>query len=134
MSVAIQERRNSYYQILEQTQRDELDITTWVVWFQDPLEQTIDQAMVVIDGTLQKNHFWREYQAASLSPEQTKVFNRLLDDDERGFTKGISAAQYQKIAKVSKTTTTRHLADMLEKGCIEKLPSGGRSTRYQIKQ
>lgn len=46
---------------------------------------------------------------------------------------GISASQYQKVAKVSKATATRHLADLLEKGCIEKLPGGGRNTRYQIK-
>jgi len=42
------------------------------------------------------------------------------------------AAQYQAVAKVSKATATRHLSDLLEKGCLEKLPGGGRSTRYQI--
>jgi hypothetical protein len=36
-------------------------------------------------------------------------------------------------AKVSKATATRHLAGLLEKGCLEKLPGGGRNTRYQIK-
>jgi Fic family protein len=36
------------------------------------------------------------------------------------------------VAKVSKATATRHLADLLDKGCIEKLPGGGRSTRYQV--
>lgn len=66
------------------------------------------------------------------SPEQTKVLNRLLDGGERGFADGISASQYQAVAKVSKATATRHLADLLEKGCIEKLPGGGRSTRYRL--
>ncbi|MRJ23130.1 hypothetical protein FRT60_22780 [Pseudomonas haemolytica] len=28
--------------------------------------------------------------------------------------------------------TTRHLADLLEKNCLIRLPAGGRSTRYQI--
>ncbi|WP_425411910.1 hypothetical protein [Legionella massiliensis] len=37
----------------------------------------------------------------------------------------------RKITKVSKATATRHLTDLLEKGCIEKL-GGGRSTRYRI--
>ncbi|GGB48697.1 hypothetical protein GCM10011502_22490 [Oceanisphaera marina] len=69
-----------------------------------------------------------------MSPEQIKVLNRLLDGGERRFEGGISAALYQKVAKVSKATATRHLADLLQKGCIEKLPSGGRSTRYQIKR
>ncbi|MBM7456002.1 Fic family protein [Oceanisphaera litoralis] len=134
MSVAILERRNDYYRILEQTQRGNLDVTAWVVWFLDTLEQTLDHAMAAIDGTLQKTRFWREHQDAGLSPEQIKVLNRLLDGGERGFEEGISASQYQKVAKVSKATATRHLADLLQKGCIDKLPGGGRSTRYQIKR
>jgi len=36
--------------------------------------------------------------------------------------------------KVSKATATRHLTDLLTKGCLEKLPGGGRNTRYQIKK
>lgn len=134
MSVAILKRRKDYYRILEQTQRGELDVTAWIVWFVDTLEQTLDHAMSAIDGTLQKTRFWREHQDAGLSPEQTKVLNRLLDGGERGFEEGISASQYQKVARVSKATATRHLADLLQKGCIEKLPGGGRSTRYQIKR
>jgi len=39
----------------------------------------------------------------------------------------------QQVAKVSKATATRHLADLVIKGYVEKLPGGGRSTRYQIK-
>ena len=61
------------------------------------------------------------------------MLNRLLDGGERGFVDGISASQYQKVAQVSKATATRHLADLLDKSCIEKLPGGGRSTRYCIK-
>jgi Fic family protein len=59
--------------------------------------------------------------------------NRLLDGGENGFENGISASQYQKVAKVSKATATRHLNALLIKGCIEKLPGGGRNTRYRIK-
>jgi len=67
------------------------------------------------------------------SPEQTKVVNRLLDGGQQGFENGINASQYQKVAGVSKATATRHLAGLVERGCIEKLPGGGRNTRYQIR-
>jgi len=67
-----------------------------------------------------------------LSAEQIKVLNRLLDGGEKGFENGISAAQYQAVAKVSKATATRHLSNLVEKGCLARLPGGGRSTRYQI--
>lgn len=57
----------------------------------------------------------------------------MLDGGENGFLQGISASQYQKVAKVSKATATRHLADLLEKAGLEKMPGGSRDTRYQIK-
>lgn len=73
-----------------------------------------------------------ETRGLSLSAEQAKVLNRLLDGGENGFEEGISAAQYQAVAKVSKATATRHLAELLDKGYLIRLPGGGRSTRYQI--
>ncbi|WP_221793399.1 Fic family protein [Oceanobacter mangrovi] len=132
MSAAILERRQSYYDILESTQRGDMDITPWLLWFFDTLEQTLDQALESIDRTLNKRRFWMKFHDAGLSPEQIKVLNRLLDGGEKGFEDGISSSQYQKVAKVSKATATRHLADLLSKGCIEKLPGGGRSTRYRV--
>ncbi|MNF14550.1 hypothetical protein D3C80_2168040 [compost metagenome] len=60
------------------------------------------------------------------------MLNRLLDGGESGFEEGINAAQYQSVAKVSKATATRHLTDLLEKGLLQRLPGGGRSTRYRI--
>jgi len=56
----------------------------------------------------------------------------LFDGGERGFEHGISAAQYQAVAKVSKATANRHLTKLLNKDCLQRLPGGGRSTRYQI--
>ncbi|WP_421343854.1 hypothetical protein [Aeromonas veronii] len=44
----------------------------------------------------------------------------MLDGGENGFLQGIRASQYHKVAKVSKATVTRHLADLLDKGCLEK--------------
>ncbi|MDB5979886.1 MAG: cell division protein Fic [Pseudomonas sp.] len=46
-----------------------------------------------------------------------------------GFEGGINAAQYQAVAKVSKATATRHLGDLLEKGCLQRLPGGVRGIR-----
>ena len=93
---------------------------------------SLQQAIARIERLLAKARFWQRHRDVVFSPEQTRVLNRLLDGGERGFADGISASQYQAVAKVSKATATRHLADLLEKGCIEKLPGGGRSTRYRV--
>ena len=112
-----------------------LDLTSWLAWFLSTLLQAINAASIQIDRVLGKSRFWLQHRAQGLSPEQIKVLNRLLDGDQPdrgGFEHGISAAQYQAVAKVSKATATRHLADLLARGCHVNLPGGGRSTRYQI--
>ncbi len=133
MSVAILEWRADYYRALESTQKGTLDITSWICWFLDTLDYSIELALQVIDRSLAKTFFWLRHCNDDLSPEQTKVLNRLLDGGEQGFENGISASQYQKVAGVSKPTATRHLAELVDRGCIEKLPGGGRNTRYQIR-
>lgn len=132
MSAAILASRSDYYRILEKSQTGNLNITEWLEWFLLTLNTTLRMALVTINRTLQKRRFWQQFHTNNFLAEQRKVLNRLLDGGERGFEGGISAAQYQKVAKVSKATATRHLSDLLDKGCLQKLPGGGRSTRYQI--
>lgn len=132
MSAAILASRNDYYRMLEKSQSGDLNITEWLEWFLLTLNITLQMALATIDRTLQKRRFWQQFHAHNFSDEQRKVLNRLLDGGERGFEGGISAAQYQKVTKVSKATATPHLSDLLDKGCLQRLPGGGRSTRYQI--
>lgn len=132
MSASILDDRAGYYRILETSQRSSLDITAWLHWFLSTLLNSLEQAMARIDRVLTKARFWQAHRTASLLPEQVNVLNRLLDGGEKGFEDGISAAQYQAVAKVSKATATRHLSELLEKRCLRRLPGGGRSTRYQI--
>ena len=133
MSVTILEKRNDYYRVLEQSQRNTTDITTWMLWFLKTLEETLQLSLNKIDRILTKTRYWQHQDNVGLSAEQIKVLNRLLDGGEKGFEQGISASQYQKVAKVSKATATRHLGDLLARGYIEKLPGGGRNTRYKAK-
>lgn len=133
MSASILADRAGYYRVLETSQKAGLDITDWLHWFLRTLHESLQQALQRIDRVLAKSRFWQEHYHQSLSADQTKVLNRLLDGGERGFEQGINAAKYQAVAKVSKATATRHLADLVEKGCLERLTGGGRSTRYQIR-
>ena len=132
MSASILDDRSGYYRILESSQKATLDITEWLTWFLQTLLRSLQQAITRIESVLGKMCFWQAHRESELSAEQVKVLNRLLDGGERGFEHGISAGQYQAVAKVSKATATRHLAELLEKGCLQRLPGGGRSTRYQI--
>lgn len=132
MSASILEDRAGYYRILESSQKATLDITEWLTWFLQTLLRSLQQAITRIDSVLGKTRFWQAHRECDLSAEQIKVLNRLLDGGERGFEQGLNAGQYQAVAKVSKATATRHLAELLDKGCLQRLPGGGRSTRYKI--
>ncbi|WP_262136417.1 Fic family protein [Pseudomonas sp. Marseille-Q5117] len=132
MSASILEDRAGYYRILESSQKATLDITEWLTWFLQTLLRSLQQAITRIDSVLGKTRFWQAHRESDLSAEQIKVLNRLLDGGERGFEQGLNAGQYQAVAKVSKATATRHLAELLDKGCLQRLPGGGRSTRYKI--
>jgi Fic family protein len=132
MSASILEDCAGYYRVLEASQKATSDITEWLEWFLKTLLRSLQQAMTRIESVLGKARFWQVHRESTLTAEQAKVLNRLLDGGERGFEQGISAAQYQAVAKVSKATATRHLAELLEKGCLQRLPGGGRSTRYAI--
>lgn len=129
MSVAILANRKSYYEILEQSQKGELDITTWLMWFLNTLGETFTNVLEEIDQTVFKTNFWRNVDQTRLSSEQVKVLNRMLDGD---FDQGINTSQYHKVAKVSKPTASRHLAALVELGCLVKSDAGGRSTRYRL--
>jgi len=141
MSVAILADRKGYYRQLESAQKtaapdEALDLTPWLHWFLGTLQQAIDGALAQIDRVLGKSRFWLAHREQSLGPEQIKVLNRLLDGNQAGrggFPEGISAAQYQALTKVSKATATRHLVDLVDKGCLIRLPGGGRNTRYRIR-
>ncbi len=132
MSASILEDRAGYYRILESSQKATLDITEWLTWFLQTLLRSLQQAITRTDSVLGKTRFWQAHRESDLSAEQIKVLNRLLDGGERGFERGLNAGQYQAVAKVSKATATRHLAELLDKGCLQLLPGGGRSTRYKI--
>jgi len=132
MSASILEDRAGYYRVLESSQKATVDITEWLAWFLRTLLSSLQQAMTRISAVLGKARFWQAHRQSELSAEQTKVLNRLLDGGERGFEDGISAAQYQAVAQVSKATATRHLTELLDKGCLVRMAGGGRSTRYRI--
>lgn len=132
LSASIMAHRKEYYQLLEQSQKGELDITPWLLWFLDTLEDALKHGQSRFNRVIQKTCFWQTHGQTVLSARQIKVLNRLLDNLGDEFTQGINASKYKSLADVSKPTATRDLTELVTKGCLQQLPGGGRSTRYQI--
>lgn len=118
MSYTIFELRVGYYQALQTQENGGLDITNWLIWFLETLSASIDQSQQAIDHLLVKNHFWKQHQTQNLRPEQIKILNLLLSATPQELMEGISASQYQYLANVSRSTASRHLAELMFCGCL----------------
>ena len=65
MSAQIQQERKAYYDILEATQKGELDITPWLEWFLDCLDRAFDGADTILASVLKKATFWKRHAGKS---------------------------------------------------------------------
>ncbi|MEQ9145518.1 MAG: Fic family protein [Parvibaculaceae bacterium] len=128
MSKQIRIERNAYYDVLEKTQKADLDITRWLDWFLSCLHRAILGADETLDAILNKARFWDRIQGAPLNERQSKIINKLLDDFEGKLT----TSKWAKLTKCSQDTAYRDILDLVEKGILEKSTEGGRSTNYHL--
>lgn len=128
MSAQIRQDRKAYYDILEATQRGDLDITPWMEWFLQCLDRAFDGAERVLADVLGKARFWEKHGGAAFNDRQRDMLNRLLD----GFEGKLTSSKWAKIEKCSHDTALRDITDLIERGILEKDAAGGRSTSYSM--
>ena len=128
MSAQIRQDRNAYYEILERTQKGDMDVTSWMEWFLGCLGRAIDGAQTVLAAVLAKARFWERAQRISINDRQRLVLNRLLD----GFEGKLTTTKYAKLTKSSPDTALRDITPLVEAGLLVRSSEGGRSTSYAI--
>ncbi len=128
MSAQIRRDRNAYYDILEATQKGDLDITAWLTWFLHCMDRAFDGAGDTLAHVLKKARFWTALKDESLNERQTKMLNRLLE----GFEGKLTSGKWAKIAKTSTDTALRDITDLVSRGILIKDEGGGRSTSYSL--
>lgn len=130
MSAQIQKERKQYYEILEKTQKGDLDITKWLLWFLSCLERALVQAEETLNSVLKKANYWNFLNTKSLNERQKLMMNKLLD----GFEGKLNTSKWAKITKVSTDTALRDIQNLEEQGVLAKQLGGGRSTSYELVQ
>lgn len=128
MSSQIREERNDYYDVLEATQRGNLDITVWLDWFLHCLDGAIAGAETTLAKVLHKAKFWERHSGESFNERQAKVLNMLLDHFEGKLT----SSKWAKIGECSQDSANRDISNLLQRGILHKDPAGGRSTSYSL--
>lgn len=128
MSSQINGTKKSYYKILEHTQKGDLDVTDWIVWFLDCLRNALESSRTIIDKVVLKHQFWIANAALVSNERQHVMLNKLLSHFEGNLT----SSKWAKMTKSSPDTALRDITDLVNKGVLVKAGSGGRSTHYLL--
>lgn len=128
MSSQIRKRRNEYYQILEKSQKGDLDITEWLKWYLLCLKHAAEDTENTLVDVLKRVDFWDKHGSTALNARQRTMVERM----QEGFFGNLSSSKWAKMTKSSQDTAGRDIADLIEKGILKKSESGGRSTRYEL--
>jgi len=128
MSAQIRLERSRYYDMLESTQKGDMDITPWLLWFLECLDRAFSSAERILATVLRKAEFWKRHANTALKTRQRDMLNRLLD----GFTGKLTSTKWAKIEKCSPDTALRDITALVAQKILERDPAGGRSTSYSI--
>jgi Fic family protein len=128
MSAQIQQERNAYYDILEQTQKGETEITAWLTWFLECLGRAIDGAETLLASVLAKARFRESISSSPLNKRQRLILNKLLE----GFEGKLTSSKWAKLTKSSQDTAQRDITDLFQRGILVRSTEGGRSTSYTL--
>jgi Fic family protein len=130
MSAQIRTERKTYYEMLQKTQKGNLDVTPWLEWFLACLDRAFDGTEETLGSVLQKARFWEAHAATSLNDRQRLMLNKLLD----GFEGKLTSSKWAKIVKCSQDTALRDILALVSHGILVKDAGGGRSTSYSLAQ
>ena len=124
--------RKDYYHVLEKTQKGDLDITDWIIWFLKTFIKALEKSEVTIKQAILIGEFWKTHAHVDLNPRQKKVLQKMLESDRLGLSGGMTNRKYVSLAKTSRETAKRDLGDLEEKNLIKRNKSKGRSISYSL--
>ncbi|MBI9069862.1 MAG: Fic family protein [Salinivirgaceae bacterium] len=128
LSNQILTEKKVYYEILQEVQHSNGDITKWLDWFLNSLYRALMSTEEISKKVLQKADFWDKHKETILNNRQRLMLNKLLD----GFDGKLKSSKWAKIAKCSADTALRDIKDLIEKSILKQEDSGGRSTNYEL--
>ena len=128
MSSQIKKERKSYYEILQLTQTDNLDITLWLKWFLENMLAAINSSENLLNDVFKKIEFWNLNKSVTFNERQIKVLKKILDNFEGNLT----TQKWAKICNCSHDTANRDITDLINKNILIK-QGEARSTHYILK-
>jgi Fic family protein len=129
LAATILARRKSYYEALEAANKEN-EITRWLMWFAGVAIEAQRRTIALVEFLIDKTKLLDRLKG-QLNARQAKALLRMFREGPEGFKGGLSAGKYSTITGASPATTTRDLADLVEKGAL--LREGERRyARYRL--
>lgn len=128
MSAQIRHEQKAYYNILERAQKGGIDVTGWLQWFLDCLNNALLATDKTLSKVLFKARFWERNASLNMNERKRLMINKLLD----GFEGKLTSSKWAIINKCSADTALRDITDLISKGLLRKEAAGGRSTGYEL--
>lgn len=129
LSHTIHSRKKAYYANLESSSQS-LSITDWIIYFAETILAAQAYSLRLIEFLIAKTKLYDRLRGA-LNERQEKAMARMFREGPEGFKGGLSADNYIAITGASRPTTTRDLADLVQKGALIKTGER-RYTRYWL--
>lgn len=129
ISHAIERRCKEYYESLKQSQTSP-DITAWMAFFVECLNEAVNYADTLVSFTVQKHAYFKKFDGL-LSTPQIKAIGKMFLAGPKGFRGGMTAKKYMSITRASRATASRSLTELAGIGALEK-KGAGRSVHYRL--
>lgn len=129
MSAQLEKERKHYLEKLEQTQKGDLNVTEWLLWFLQTTRKAILLSEKSLAPIFSKAKFWEKITGIPLNSRQIKMINALLD----GLDKKLTTTVWGEHCGCSQDTALRDIQDLLNKKIVENGLGGGRSTNYVLR-
>lgn len=129
ISKCIEKHKKVYYTELGKCNRT-LEVSNWVEYFAEIILQAQKDSMCLLHFLMEKSKILTAL-SGNINPRQEKVLLRLFAEGPEGFSGGLTAEKYIAITKAPRATTTRDLADLVQKGALVKTGEL-RHTRYWL--
>ena len=129
VSSVIARHRVAYYDEINEASRS-LDWTNWAAFFIPVLTETIEGFVAAVKFIAAKRAYLAKYESA-FTERAKKVILRMFEAGEEGVKAGLSASKWMRMAKVSKRSAERDLAELSVVGAVVAV-NDGPQTRYQL--
>ncbi|HKD62024.1 MAG TPA: Fic family protein [Terracidiphilus sp.] len=116
LATTILAHRKAYYDALERANR-RIEVTEWLTWFASITLEAQQRSSADVEFIIAKTRLLDRLRG-QINARQQKALLRMLREGPTGFKGGLSAGNYSTITGASTATTTRDLADLVEKNAL----------------